>query len=201
MAAPKASPALQARFQRLVGPHLDRLASFASRRLSGNTADAEDVLQDACARAWLGFASLRDDSQVLAWLYRIVRSALSDFLDKRGRRERLAPTLTLESFDDMVTTDPGPLERLLDSLSSSAVYDALHSIPEEFALAVELHDIEGLRYGEIAELTAVPIGTVMSRIYRGRKQLAAVVLAETSRWDLAGRERDAAEDRLHQRRI
>ena len=169
----------QARFEELVLPHLDRLVRFACRRLK-NPADAEDVVQDACTRAWLGFAQLRDESQVLPWLYRIVRSALSDFLERRERRERLAPMLTLDAPGGAVVAsdDPGPLEQAIASITSERLYDLLRRLPAKVALPIELHDFEGLRYREIAELTGVPLGTVMSRIYRGRKALAALIVMD-----------------------
>jgi RNA polymerase sigma-70 factor (ECF subfamily) len=176
---------LQARFQALVLPHLDRMVAFASRRL-GNRADAEDVVQDSFVRAWQGFSDLRDENRVRSWLYRIVRSVLSDFRARRGHRETLAPMLHLEdgAEDVVVSDEPGPFERLADSLSSAQVHELLRMIPESFSIPVELHDIEGLRYHEIAEITGVPLGTVMSRIYRGRKLLASLIAAHSNQWDL-----------------
>lgn len=172
----------------LVLPHLDRLMSFAYRRL-GNRADAEDVVQDSFVRAWLNFGDLRDEACIRPWLYRIVRSVLSDFHDRRGRREVLAPTTHLDdSREDLAPSDePGPFERLVDSISTGRVYEVLRMVPESFAIAVELHDIEGFRYHEIAEITGVPLGTVMSRIYRGRKLLAALIVTHAANWDLTDR--------------
>jgi RNA polymerase sigma-70 factor (ECF subfamily) len=185
---------LQARFQALVIPHLDRMVAFASRRL-GNRSDAEDVVQDSFVRAWLGFSDLRDEGRARSWLYRIVRSVLSDFRARRGHRETLAPMLHLEAgAEDVVVSDePGPFERLTESISSAQVHELLHMIPESFSVPVELHDLEGLRYHEIAEIIGVPLGTVMSRIYRGRKLLASLISAHSARWDLpaswAGKDR------------
>lgn len=197
--ATDSSAALQARFQELVLPHLDRLVSFASRRL-GNSADAEDVVQDSFVRAWLGFGELRDESRIRPWLYQIVRSVMSDFRERRGRREILAPTLQLEAKEELaVSAEPGPFERLVDSLSTSQVYEALRMLPEGFAAAVELHDIEGFRYHEIAEITGVPLGTVMSRIYRGRKLLAGVIATHAAHWDLNDRWTGMKDRRSRQR--
>lgn len=176
---------LHARFQALVLPHLDRMVAFASRRL-GDRADAEDVVQDAFVRAWLNFGDLRDEGRVRPWLYRIVRSVLSDFRARRGHRETLAPMLHLEDGAEAVAVsdEPGPFERLAESISSAQVHELLHMIPESFSIPVELHDLEGLRYHEIAEIVGIPLGTVMSRIYRGRKLLASLIAAHSSRWDL-----------------
>ena len=191
----------EARFHALVQPHLGRLVSLACRRLH-NTADAEDVVQEACTRAWIGFGNLRDESLVLPWLYRILRSALSDFVDKRDRREQLAPTLALERADEDLLDggDAGPLERLIASTSSDRIHELLRMLPEEFALAIELHDLEGLRYREIADTTGVPVGTVMSRIHRGRKLLAALIVMDEGLWDLVGLRPGQAEHHLNKRR-
>src|SRR5262245_52671913 len=177
--------ASQARFEVLVQPHLGRLLRFAGRRLR-NLADAEDVVQEACTRAWMAFADLRDEALVLPWLYRILRSSLSDHFEKQSRREHLAPTLGLESAGDAVHDHgDGPLEDLIATTSSERIHELLRMLPEEFALAIELHDLEGYRYAEIASVTGVPLGTVMSRIYRGRKLLAALILMNESLSDLA----------------
>jgi RNA polymerase sigma-70 factor, ECF subfamily len=176
--------ASQARFEVLVQPHLGRLLRFAGRRLR-NLADAEDVVQEACSRAWLAFAGLRDETLVLPWLYRILRSSLSDHFEKQTRREQLAPTLGLESAGDAAHDHgTGPLEDLIASASSERIHELLRMLPEEFALAIELHDLEGFRYADIARVTGVPLGTVMSRIYRGRKLLAALILMNESLSDL-----------------
>ena len=177
--------ASQTRFEVLVQPHLGRLLRFAGRRLR-NLADAEDVVQEACSRAWLAFADLRDETLVLPWLYRILRSSLSDHFEKQTRREQLAPTLGLELAGDAVHDHgTGPLEDLIASASSERIHELLRMLPEEFALAIELHDLEGFRYADIARVTGVPLGTVMSRIYRGRKLLAALILMNESLSDLA----------------
>lgn len=194
-----APAAQQARFQALVEPHLGRLLRFACRRVR-NPADAEDVVQDACTRAWVGFADLRDDDLALPWLYRILRSALSDFHAKQSRREQLAPTLTLESAVEIAGDHGGgPLEELIASASTERIHELLRMLPEEFALAIELHDLEGLRYSDIAETTGVPLGTVMSRIYRGRKLLAALIIMNESLLDLVT-SRPGSAHNLHMRR-
>jgi RNA polymerase sigma-70 factor, ECF subfamily len=191
--------ATQARFEALVEPQLSQLLRFAHRRLR-NLADAEDVVQEACTRAWVAFTDLRDDSLILPWLYRILRSTLSDHFAKQTRREELAPTLTLESAGDAVQDlRTGPLEELIASASTERIYELFRMLPEEFALAIELHDLEGFRYADIAQRTGVALGTVMSRIYRGRKLLAALILMNENLSDLAP-SRPEATGRLHVRR-
>jgi RNA polymerase sigma-70 factor (ECF subfamily) len=172
---------LRARFEAVVLPHLDRLLAFAIRR-SDSVADAEDAVQEACVRAWLGFADLRDDANARAWFYRILRTVLSDSREKNGRRQQLVFITRLEdAHDELLGGEKDALfSEVVSRLDSQAVHQALSEIPEDFATAVELHDIDGFKYIEIAEIIGIPIGTVMSRIARGRKLLAGAILSSRS---------------------
>lgn len=168
----------QARFDTLVSPHLDRLLAFAHRR-TRVAADAEDAVQEACTRAWVGLDDLRDPTRVRAWLYRILRSVLAESADRSERRSRLVSITRLEAaHEDAVGGDAdATFDQVAARLTGEAIRAALGEIPEDFAIAVELHDIDGFRYQEIADIVGVPIGTVMSRISRGRRLLAGAVLA------------------------
>src|SRR3954463_16433362 len=172
---------LRARFEAVVLPHLDRLLAFAIRR-SDSVADAEDAVQEACVRAWLGFADLRDDANARPWIYRILRTVLSDSREKNGRRQQLVYITRLEdAHDELLGGEKDALfSEVVARLDGEAVHRALAKIPEDFAAAVELHDIDGFKYIEIADIVGVPIGTVMSRIARGRKLLAGAILAGRS---------------------
>lgn len=169
--------AAAARFEALVLPHLDRLLAFSQRRTESR-ADAEDAVQEAFVRAWLGFGELRDETKARPWLYRILRTVLSDASEKNGRRRQIVSLTRLETaHEELVGGDRDAVfSEVVARLSSEAVHLALASIPEDFAVAVELHDIDGFRYHEIAEIVGIPIGTVMSRISRGRKLLAGAVV-------------------------
>lgn len=158
-------------------PHLDRLLAFSQRRTESR-ADAEDAVQEAFVRAWLGFGELRDETKARPWLYRILRTVLSDASEKNGRRRQIVSLTRLETaHEELVGGDRDAVfSEVVARLSSEAVHLALASIPEDFAVAVELHDIDGFRYHEIAEIVGIPIGTVMSRISRGRKLLAGAVV-------------------------
>lgn len=177
----------RARFDALVLPHLDRLLAFARRR-TDSLADAEDAVQEACVRAWLGFHELRDEVKVRSWLYRILRTALADAREKRGRRSQLVSITRLEqAHDELLGGDENEVfSEVVSRLSSEVVHLALAEIPEDFAVAVELHDIDGFKYAEIAEIVGVPIGTVMSRIARGRKLLAGAITANQRAWAISG---------------
>jgi RNA polymerase sigma-70 factor (ECF subfamily) len=171
----------QARFDALVLPHLDRLLAFAVRRTDA-LPDAEDAVQEACVRAWVAFDDLRDATRVRAWLYRILRTVLSEARERHARRRQLVSITRLESsHEELVGSDRDLLfEQVAARLSGEAVHSALAQLPEDFAVAVELHDIDGFRYHEIAEIVGVPIGTVMSRISRGRRLLAGALIANRS---------------------
>ncbi len=175
----------QSRFQALVLPHLDRLFGFAGRR-TNSASDAEDAVQDACLRAWAAFDELRDESVVRAWLYRILRSVLSDTHKKDGRRRQLVSITRLEdAHETMVGGDPDfAFAEVVGRLDREALHAALARLPDDFAIAVELHDIDGFKYQEIAEITMVPIGTVMSRISRGRRLLAGALVDNRAAWAL-----------------
>ena len=169
---------LRPRFEAVILPHLDRLLAFAVRRCD-SVADAEDAVQEACMRAWVGFADLRDDSSARAWVYRILRTVLSDAREKTGRRQQLVYITRLEDVHDELIggEHDAVFSEVVARLDADAVRRALREIPEDFAAAVELHDIDGFKYAEIAEIVGVPIGTVMSRISRGRKLLAGAIIA------------------------
>lgn len=181
--APDTLDELHARFNSLVLPHLDRLLSFARRRTE-DSGDAEDAVQEACVRAWLGFADLRDDALARPWLYRILRSVLADNHEKTGRRRQLVSISRLEdTHEELVATDGDfVFAEVAARIDSETLRAAFAAIPEDFASAVELHDIDGFKYNEIAEIAGVPIGTVMSRISRGRRLLAAAIANNRTAW-------------------
>lgn len=166
----------QRRFQELVERHLGSLLRFARRR-SATVSDAEDAVQEACLRAWTAFADLRDESKVRAWLYRILRTVLSDGLARDGRRLRLAATMPIDDVTETELASEADVvfAEVAARLSRAAVHDALATLPPDFAAVVEMHDIDGLKYHEIAEALEVPVGTVMSRLSRGRRMLAHAV--------------------------
>jgi RNA polymerase sigma-70 factor, ECF subfamily len=168
----------QTRFDALVLPHLDRLLAFAMRRTAVR-ADAEDAVQDACVRAWLAFDELRDAARARAWIYRILRGVLAEAGERVARRRQLVDITRLDNEHDAVVGGGADVlfEEVAARMSGEEVRAALAQLPEDFAIAVELHDMDGFKYQEIAEIVGVPIGTVMSRISRGRRLLAGAVLA------------------------
>jgi RNA polymerase sigma-70 factor (ECF subfamily) len=176
--------ALRERFERDVIPLLPSLYG-AAMRLTRNPTDAEDLIQDTYLRAFRGFAGFKEGTNLKAWLYRILTNSFINTYRKRQREPQ-----TVDGPDDIdewylfdrlgAQSVQGSAEsEVLDRMPDEDVKRALESIPENFRMAVLLADVEGFSYKEIAEITDVPIGTVMSRLHRGRKAL------EKALWDTA----------------
>ncbi|HEX9031291.1 MAG TPA: sigma-70 family RNA polymerase sigma factor [Streptosporangiaceae bacterium] len=173
-----------ARFTEEAMPYMGRLYP-AALRLTRNHCDAEDLLQETFAKAYVKFHQFSPGTNLKAWLHRIL---VTTFYSSCRWRERRAPeVLSAEIYD---TTDSGaglmqaprPAEaEALDNLSDSGAMRALQDLPETFKIAIYLADIEGYRYSEIAEITKVPLGTVMSRIHRGRAMLRKKLHAHAPR--------------------
>jgi len=158
-------------FEDTVLPHLDAAFNYA-RWLTKNSAEAEDVVQDACVRAMRYLSSLRDDD-ARAWLFAIVRNT---WYSRVSRRANVAEATPLDSAQDArpdVALDPE--ERLLQQHTVALVRAALEQLPVDFREVIVLREFEGLSYKEIATVIRVPIGTVMSRLARGRERLMAVL--------------------------
>jgi RNA polymerase sigma-70 factor (ECF subfamily) len=164
----------QARFRRVVLPHLGDAYALA-RWLTGSRADAEDVVQEACLRAFKFIESFHGDDG-RAWLLGIVRNTYYTWL-KRNKVAMLAVPFDEESFDSGELEASGdrsanPLEQLLQEKDAKRLVNAaLERLPEEFREAVVLRELEGLSYKEIAAIAGIPLGTVMSRLARARKLL------------------------------
>jgi len=176
----------QQRFEALVRPHLDGLMGFANRRVA-NRADAEDLVQTAIMRAWKAFGTLRDPSSVAAWLFSILRSTISDHRQRVARRRGIVELAELDDRHAESVEAPGlgPLEEVIRTLSGRRLREALADLPEVYGTAVELHDIHGFQYREIADILDVPVGSVMSRLHRGRKLLARTLVRDFGGSDLS----------------
>lgn len=166
----------RARFERDALDFVDQLYS-AALRMTRNPQDAEDLVQEAYTKAYSSFHQYRPGTNLKAWLYRILTNTYINLYRKRQREPQQAQTDTVEDWQmaraaEHTSTGLRSAEtEALDHLPDSEVKSALQSIPEEFRLAVYFADVEGYAYKEIAEILDVPIGTVMSRLHRGRKQL------------------------------
>jgi RNA polymerase sigma factor (sigma-70 family) len=159
------------RFEEQVSPHLKSAYNLA-KWLTRSHEDAEDVVQDAFLRAFAAFESLRNED-AKPWLLTIVRNTSMTWL-KRNRNA--AATVGLEeALEDPIEHSPDPEERLLISCDRDQVRQALEQLPSEFREAVVLREMEGLSDKEISAAIGVPLGTVMSRLSRGRDWLRRIL--------------------------
>jgi RNA polymerase sigma-70 factor, ECF subfamily len=172
------------RFERDVMPLMSGLYG-AALRMTRNPADAEDLVQDTYLRAFRGFAGFQEGTNLKAWLYRILTNSFISTYRKKQRQPQI-----VEGPDDIDewylfdklgarNVEDSAESEVLDRIPDEAVKAALESLPENFRLPVLLADVEGFSYKEIADIMQTPIGTVMSRLHRGRKAL------ERALWDTA----------------
>jgi RNA polymerase sigma-70 factor (ECF subfamily) len=168
----------QARFAELAMPYMDALYS-AALRMTRNPADAEDLVQETYLRAYRGFGGFKDGTNLKAWLYKILTNTFINIYRAKKRRPQETDFDDVEEFSlyrrmgglEAADSERTPETEVLDAMPDEVVKEALESLPEQFRMAVLLADVEGFSYKEIAEITDVPVGTVMSRLHRGRKQL------------------------------
>ena len=151
----------------------------AALRMTRNQADAEDLVQETYLRAYRGFGGFTEGTNLRAWLYRILTNAFINTYRSRQRRPAESDLADIEdmylyrrlSTLDTLAASRSAEDQLMDMLTDDEVKQALEDLPENFRLPVLLADVEGFAYKEIAEMLDIPIGTVMSRLHRGRKAM------------------------------
>ena len=173
--APETDEERKARFERDALPYLDQLYGGALR-MTRNPADAEDLVQETYVKAYSAFHQYRDGTNIKAWLWRILTNTYINSYRKKQRQ----PTQSGAELEDWQfakarvnpTEGLGPADvEAMSRLTAPEVVEAMQALPDDFRQAVYLADVEGFAYKEIAEIMDTPVGTVMSRLHRGRKAL------------------------------
>lgn len=163
-------------FEEQAMPFIDQLYG-AALRMTRNPSDAEDLVQETYVRAFASFQQFRQGTNLKAWMFRILTNAYINQYRKAQRQPRQTSDSTVEDWQlaEAASHDSRGLRsaetEALEALPDSTVKQALNELPEDFRMAVYLADVEGFSYKEIAEIMDTPLGTVMSRLHRGRAQL------------------------------
>ena len=168
----------RARFEELAMPHMGSLYT-AALRMTRNPADAEDLVQETYLKAYRAFDTFQEGTNLKAWLYRILTNTFINAYRAKKRRPDESDIDDLENLYlyrrlgglEGATAGRSAEEEVLDRFTEAEVKEAIEALPEQFRLAVLLGDVEGFSYKEIAEILDIPIGTVMSRLHRGRRAL------------------------------
>ena len=164
----------RSRFEEEAIPYMRRLYP-AAFRLTRNHCDAEDLIQETFAKAYLAYDQYSQGTNLKAWLSRILVTTFYSACRKRGREPvqvLAADVVDTPQCHDRLTRGPRSAElEALDNLTDSGAMNALGNLPDSFKAAVYLADVQGYRYSEIADIMGTPVGTVMSRIHRGRQML------------------------------
>jgi RNA polymerase sigma-70 factor, ECF subfamily len=172
--AAKALQKRQSEFEAEAVPHMDVLFNFALRT-TGNGDDAHDLLQETYMKAFRFWDKYEKGTNVRAWLFRIMKNSYINRYRKETREPGMVDYGDVENFYDSIrddSTDSNDLQqKMYNNMLSDEVTQALQSLPEDFRTVVILCDIEGLTYEEISDFLNCPIGTVRSRLHRGRKML------------------------------
>lgn len=184
-ARPPCEPRADAQFDEALG-YMRQLHAKASR-MTRNHSDAEDLVQETYARAYASFHQFQEGTNLRAWLNRILTNTFISSYRKRQRE----PVLTVVDLEDWQlerthSAKSSPAARsaeelALDRIPNSDLTDALRRLPADFRMAVYLADVEGFGYREIAEIMHCPVGTVMSRLHRGRNRLRELLCSDIER--------------------
>ena len=195
--------AKRAMFESEAVVHMDAVYRFALR-LAGDTDQANDLVQETYLRAWRAWDQYTPGTNAKSWLFTICRNLFLRQVE-RGKRHRSAveeraPRESTSGGGDLVnpmwtaSSQQDPEATFFDAIVDDEVLRAIEELPEEYRTAVVMSDVEGLPYADIAEATGVPVGTVKSRLFRGRRQLQKVLYEFAVEMGYIGRTSDQEED-------
>ena len=185
------TPDVRDLFEEQAMPFIDQLYA-AAMRMTRNPSDAQDLVQETFVKAFAAFSQFQQVTNLKAWLYRILTNT---FINTYRKKQREPYQGTIDDLEDWqlggaesttATSSRSAEAEAIDHLPDSAVKDALQAIPEDFRLAVYFADVEGFSYQEIAEIMKTPIGTVMSRLHRGRRLLREMLAGYAAERGLGG---------------
>ncbi len=171
----------EAEFEQAAMPYIDALYNTAYR-MTRNAQDAEDLVQETYLKAYRAFDRFEAGTNLKAWLFKILKNS---FINEYRRRQHVPPQSDFadieESFENQVSEEasgrmPSPEQDLLEKVLDEDVQRAIDELPEDYRMVVLLADLEGFSYKEISDILEIPVGTVMSRLYRGRRLLERVML-------------------------
>ena len=191
----------QATFAEQAMPYMDQLYSHALR-MTRNAADAEDLVQETYLKGYRGFGGFKEGTNLRAWLFRILTNS---YINSYRKKQRRPDESDLDNVEDLYLyrrlggAETAALGRsaedeLIETLTEAEVKQAIEDLPEQYRDAVLLADVEGFAYKEIAEILDVPIGTVMSRLHRGRKRLQDELYEFAERRGLVGADDQADQE-------
>jgi len=176
---------LERRFSRDALPFLDQLYG-AAMKMTRNPQDAQDLVQETFTKAFASFSSFTEGTNLKAWLYRILTNSYINTYRKRQREPYLGAVDDLEDWQlggaesTTAMASASAEAEAIDRTPATVVTDALNELPEDFRIVVYLADVEGFSYQEIADIVERPIGTVMSRLHRGRARLRRALVEYAS---------------------
>ena len=160
----------EAAFEELIRQYEKKVYTLCFR-MCGNSEDAEEAAQDAFLALWRGIDRFRQESSLSTWIYRLATNACIDTLRRRKKQSGSVSLDDKELFVDAVDTSPQPQETVEHRETQKLLQEGLSALPEEYRKVLILREIEGLSYTEIAESASIELGTVKSRISRGRSLL------------------------------
>jgi RNA polymerase sigma-70 factor, ECF subfamily len=191
-------------FEAAAMPFIDSLYNTAYR-MARNAEDAEDLVQEAYLKAYKYYDKFQEGTNFKAWLFKILKNTFINKYRKQQQQpvhsafEEIEESFESQLRDGRVSGIPNPEEELLEHVLDEHVQQALADLPDDYRMVVLLADLEDFSYKEIADILEIPVGTVMSRLYRGRRMLESAMLAYARSHNYLGKDEDPAKMRSRKR--